>query len=156
MAYSKDIVASYDDFEDYWLAMKDTIPFAAVIIGDLEDVQEVQKNASEDIYPLLFVHVPPFESFNSGGNKNRFDVDFAVLIGKKEDITKRELYNTAREKVMDIQKQLEQDTENGMFDFDGRLQAEPKTNATFGKCYGWFVSFTMSTPGVGIDSDYRD
>ena len=155
MAYNKNIIASYSDFEDYWFSMQEAVSVAKVVIGDLEDVQEVQKNAEDNIYPLLFIHVPPFESFNSGGNKNRFDVDFTVLMQKTDEITKRELYNLTREKVLDIQKKLEQDSENGMFDYDGRLQAEPKTNSTFGKGFGWFASFTMATPGVGIDSDYR-
>jgi hypothetical protein len=157
--YSKNIVASYTDFVDYWESMKDepNIGVLSVVVGDIEDAQTFQKNAIEAIYPLLFVHVPSFESFNSGGNMNRFDSDFLVLMQNDDDRNARSgIYNQTREIVLNIQKRMERDAQNGLFDFDGRLQAEPKANATMGKCYGWFVSFEMATPGVGVDSDYRD
>lgn len=163
MTYEKAIVASYEDYVNYWESMidyekdGDTIGVVKVVVGDIEDAQMVQKDATEEIYPLLFVHVPSFESFNSGGNKNRFDSDFLVLMRNDSDRNGRKaIYNQTREIVLNIQKRMESDAQNGMFDFDGRLQAEPKANATFGKCYGWFVIFEMATPGVGIDSDYRE
>lgn len=158
MAYEKAIVASYEDFEEYFESFLDDVQIgiAAVVIGTVEDVEEVQKNAESEIYPLLFVHIPSFESFNSGGNMNRFDSDFVVLTRYSRDRLERRLaFNNTRNIVHSIQKRMEQDAQNAVFDFDGRLQAEPKTNITLGKCIGWFVGFEMATPGVGVDSDYR-
>lgn len=158
MAYNKPFVASYEDFEEYFESfLEDTeIGIAAVVIGTIEDAETVQKDAESEIYPLLFVHIPSFESFNSGGNMNRFDSDFLVLERYITDRMERRMaFNRTRHIVHNIQKRMEQDANNGLFVFDGRLQAEPKTNITLGKCIGWFVGFEMATPGVGLDSDYR-
>lgn len=159
MAYSKNIVASYEDFEEYFLEMLNDpdIGVASVVVGTIQDAETVQKNADTEIYPMLFVHIPSFESFNSGGNMNRFDSDFLVLDRYSDDLVeRRKAFNGTRNIVLNIQKRMERDNQNGLFEFDGRLQAEPKTNLTFGKCLGWFVGFEIATPGAGIDSDYRD
>lgn len=166
MAYNKSILASYEDFEEYFLEMTNDyiddkgntvfIGVKKVVIGTMEDVETVQKNATTEIYPMLFVHIPSFESFNSGGNKNHFETDFLALERHNADtVERRRIFNLTRNIVLNIQKKMEADAQNGVFDFDGRLQAQPKTNLTFGKCLGWFVSFEIATPGVGVDSDYR-
>jgi hypothetical protein len=156
--YLKSIVASYEDFEEYFFAMLNDaeIGVKSVVVGSIQDAETIQKNAASEIYPMLFVHIPSFESFNSGGNMNRFDSDFLVLMRNSDDtVERRKAFNETRNVVLNIQKRFERDAQNGMFEFGGRLQAEPKTNLTFGKCLGWFVGFELATPGVGMDSDYR-
>jgi hypothetical protein len=156
--YLKNIVASYEDFEEYFFAMLDDaeIGVKSVVVGSIQDAETIQKNAASEIYPMLFVHIPSFESYNSGGNMNRFDSDFLVLMRNSDDnVERRKSFNKTRNVVLNIQKRFERDAQNGMFEFGGRLQAEPKTNLTFGKCLGWFVGFELATPGVGVDSDYR-
>jgi hypothetical protein len=157
MSDAAKVVCTYDDFEAYFESMAtEAIGVKSVIIGDMDDAQAFQTNATGDIYPMLFVHVPSFESFNSGGNKNRFETDFLVLIAKTDLNTKKEIRQITREIVLNIQKKMETDAENGLIEFSGRFFSEPKSNMTHGKCYGWMVAFEIGTPGVGLDSDYRD
>jgi hypothetical protein len=155
--YTKEIVASLQDFEDYWteLANEPIIGVQSVVVGDLEDVMKFQKNAVNHIYPLLFVHIPPFDTSNVGGNLNGWEVDFVIMDRANDDNEKKTVYKRTHEIVMNIQLKLDQDTQNGMFDFNGKLHAEPKPNLTNDRCYGWMVSLQMASPGVGIDSDYR-
>ena len=157
--YDKPVVLTYLDFEEYFLEMKNdpAIGVNSVIVGDMEDVQAFQKNAKGQIYPLLFMHVPSFDSFNSGGDKNHFSSDFLILEqnAKNDQAAKSGIYNRTREIVLNIQKKMEEDGEKSMFEFDGKFTAEPRHNFTTDRCFGWFVSFEMATPGVGLDADYR-
>lgn len=155
--YTKEILASYTDFEEYFEALKDSnVGIKTVVIGDYEDAQAVQKDSTSDMYPLLFVHIPSFTTFNSGGNKNHFEVEFLVLAAMTDDRSLRRVqYNATRNIVHDIHVKLETDAQNGVFEFNGSLQCEPKTNISLGNCIGWMVQMELTTQGVGLDSDYR-
>lgn len=156
MTYSKAIVASYEDFEDYFHSFApDTAK--SVVIGDLEDFKEFQRTATPESYPVLFVYTPDFTTFESGGNKNLFNTDFLVLqfVIEKNAANKRLALNTARDILHNIQKRLENDSGNGMFDFDKRIECEPRTNYSEDNLIGWLCSLKIGTGGVGADSDYR-
>jgi hypothetical protein len=143
-------IESFNDFKAYFSAFKGALGIKDFVFGDSNRILNAL-NSSID-YPVLWLHTPDIKPFESGGRKNRFTSDFLILKNAAADDYEQQETNFSDclEIVWKVLRRMERDAESGVFDFDiDSADIQPKSALSSDNMNGWFVTFSLSTPGCG-------
>ena len=145
-------IETFKQFRDYFDGYKNRHGIKFFVFGDSTRILNAQNSIAE--YPVLWLHTPDIKPFHSGGRQNRFTSDFLVLKDSSVDEwdVQEQNFHDCLEIVWKILRQMERDSEAGLFDFDiDQVDIQPKMYATADNLNGWFVTFSLSTTGCDAD-----
>ena len=141
-------IETFIQFKEYFKGFKDTLGIKDFVFGDSTRILNAQNSVLD--YPVLWLHTPDIKPYESGGRKNRFTSDFLILkAAAVDDYDQQESnFNDCLEIVWKVLRKMERDAETGIFDFDiDSADIQPKSAMSADNMNGWFVTFSMSTPG---------
>ena len=145
-------IETFKQFKDYFANLVGKYGLKFFVFGDSSRIMNAQSSIAE--YPVLWLHTPDIKPFHSGGRQNRFTSDFLVLKDSSIDDwdQQEQNFDDCLEIVWAILRGMERDSDSGVFDFDiDHIDIQPKMYSTADNLKGWFVTFSISTPGCDND-----
>jgi hypothetical protein len=150
-------IETFAQFRDYFANLKNitNLGIKDFVFGDSAQILNRLNSLVE--YPVLWLHTPDIKPYESGGRKNRFTSDFLLLQNAAADDYEQQQsnFNDCLDIVWKVLRQMERDADDSRFDFDiNSVEIVPRHSMTSDNLNGWFVTFSIATPGC--DSDCCD
>lgn len=139
------MITSYDSFVQYF---RDLVASHTSLqtfeVGNSERI--LSRERSELTYPLLWLEYPDISMYWQGGYKGRYASAFLVLLpAPADDWTQEEAdLNTALQYCYEILAKMNEDSEEGEFEFElEKCALMPKEKWSGDNDWGWRVDFSI-------------